>query len=78
MADKLKVDKVLDVKGFLCPMTTVMTGKTIKEMEIGQSLQVITNDMTTKKTIPELCNQGGHDILEVKEKDGLICFIIRK
>jgi tRNA 2-thiouridine synthesizing protein A len=75
---KEKIDQVLDVQGLLCPMPTVMTGKTLKEMQKGKSLQVITNDVTTKKTIPPLCDQEGCELLDLTEKEGLLYFTIRK
>jgi len=59
-------------------MPTVMTGKALKEMKKGKFLQVITNDMTTKKSIPLLCAEEGYKLIELKEKDGLLYFTIRK
>ena len=78
MRYKEKVDKVLDVKGLLCPVPTVMTSKTLKEMKKGKSLRVITNDTTTKETIPSLCSREGYKLLELKEKKGLLYFTIRR
>jgi tRNA 2-thiouridine synthesizing protein A len=78
MNNKTHIDKVLDVKGLLCPVPTVMTSKTLKEMKNGNTLQIITNDMTTKESIPSLCTQEGYTIIELNEKEGLLCFIIRK
>jgi tRNA 2-thiouridine synthesizing protein A len=78
MMKKTTIDKVLDVKGLLCPAPTVMTGKTLKEMKKGKTLQVITNDMTTKQSIPSLCTQEGYTVIELDEKEGLLYFIVRK
>jgi tRNA 2-thiouridine synthesizing protein A len=78
MRHKEKFDKILDVKGLVCPVPTVMTSQTLKEMKKGTSLKVITNDMTTKDSIPSLCTDKGYNILDIREEDGLIYFIIRK
>lgn len=75
---KKHIDKILDVKGLPCPTPTVMTGNTLRDMKKGLTLQVITSDMTTKQSIPSLCVQEGYELLELKEEDGLICFIVRK
>jgi tRNA 2-thiouridine synthesizing protein A len=75
---KTGIDKVLDVKGLLCPQPTVMTSKTLKDMKKGTSLQVITNDQTTKKSIPQLCEHEGYSLLEITEREGLLYYIIRK
>ncbi len=75
---KEKIDQVLDVRGLLCPMPTVMTSKTLKEMEKGKSLKVITNDATTKDTIPPLCAQEGYKVLDFSEEEGLYYFTLKK
>ena len=75
---KIKIDKVLDVKGLPCPTPTAMTSKTLKDMQKGKTLQVITNDVTTKQSIPSLCSQEGYTLLDLKDQDGLICFIVKK
>ena len=72
-----EVDKVLDVRGLLCPMPTVMTSKTLKEMKKGKSLKVISNDITTRDSIPSLCSEEGYSIIDREEKNGLIYFVIR-
>ena len=75
---KTRIDKILDVQGLPCPTPTVMTGNTLKDMKKGLTLQIITSDMTTKQSIPSLCVQEGYELLELKEEDGLISFIVRK
>jgi tRNA 2-thiouridine synthesizing protein A len=78
MIKKTTIDKVLDVKGLACPMPTVVTSKTLKDMTKGKVLQVITNDITTKESIPSLCKQEGYTVIELNEKEGLLYFIVRK
>lgn len=78
MLNKKNIDKILDVKGLLCPAPTVMTSKALKEMKKGKILQVITNDMSTTDSISSLCTREGYNLLETKEIDGLLYFTIRK
>jgi TusA-related sulfurtransferase len=73
-----KIDKILDVKGLPCPTPTAMTGKTLKDMQKGKILQVITNDMTTKETIPSLCAKEGYELIEVKEENGLLYYFVSR
>lgn len=75
---KRQIDKVLDVQGIPCPTPTVMTVNTLKDMKKSKTLQVITNDMTTKETIPSLCAKEGYELIEVKEENGLLHFFICK
>ncbi|MEN8263139.1 MAG: sulfurtransferase TusA family protein [Nitrospirota bacterium] len=78
MTQKNIIDRILDVKGLLCPAPTVMTSKTLKDMKKGKTLQIITNDITTRQSIPSLCSQEGYSLIDLKEKDGLLYFIIKK
>ena len=78
LKQQVVVNKILDVQGLPCPTPTVMTGNTLRDMKKGLTLQVITSDMTTKQSITSLCVQEGYELLELKEEDGLICFIVKK
>lgn len=78
MSAEYKIDKVLDCKGMICPRPMVMTVGALKGMEKGQILQVITNDSSTKVSIPGLCERGGHKLLEIKEEAGTFIYIVQK
>jgi len=75
---KKQIDKILDVQGLPCPTPTVMTGNTLRAMKKGMILQVITNDMTTKETIPSLCAKDGYELIEVREENGLLYYVVSK
>lgn len=75
---ELKIDRVLDVKGLVCPRPMVMTMNTLKTMEKGQILHVMANDSSTKHSIPALCERGGYRLLEMREEAGTIHFVIQK
>ena len=79
MPDKgLTVDKTLDIRGLVCPRPKVVTERTLEKMEPGQSLQVITDDMSTRQSIPSLCESRRYEILTLRENMGLLYFTIRK
>ncbi len=75
---KAKVDKTLDVRGLVCPRPKVIAEHTLEKMESGQSLCVITNDMSTKQSIPLLCESLGYEILDCSMDGGVLYFTIRK
>jgi len=74
----VRIDKVLDVKGLICPRPMIMTMSTLKSMGKGQVLRIISNDKTTKHSIPGLCERTGFRLLEMKEEDDMISFVIQK
>ncbi len=75
---EVKIDKVLDVLGMICPRPMVMTMSTLKTLQKGEVLQVKANDSSTKHSIPSLCERGGYKLLEMKEEAGVITFVIQK
>ncbi len=74
----VRIDKVLDVKGLICPRPMIMTMNTLKSMGKGQVLRMISNDKTTKHSIPGLCERTGFRLLEMKEEADMISFVIQK
>ena len=78
MPKEIRIDKILDVKGLICPVPTVMTMNTLKEMDRGKILQVLTDDNTTRLSIPSLCERAGYKLLELGVEDGVLYYLIKK
>lgn len=74
----MKADRVLDVKGLVCPMPVLKTKKSLDELEIGQVLDVIAIDPASKSDIPTLIKRLGHELIELSERDMIFFFKIRK
>jgi len=73
-----RTDRVLDVRGMLCPLSTIMVINTLKEMPAGSVLDVITNNTGTRDAIPMLCSKAGCSLISTGEEDGLFRFRIKK
>lgn len=78
MAEEIKVDKVMDLKGLPCPMPVVKVSKGIKEVAIGQVVEAITSDPGSLADFPAWAKTSGNEILKVEQKDGLIKFYIMR
>jgi tRNA 2-thiouridine synthesizing protein A len=72
------IKETLDCKGMLCPMPIVKTSKKIKEMEIGDVLEMISTDPGAIPDMQAWSNQTGHELLVAKEEESLYHFVIRK
>ncbi|MHA1357343.1 MAG: sulfurtransferase TusA family protein [Candidatus Helarchaeota archaeon] len=64
-------DESLDVKGKTCPMPVLLTRKKIRTMTAGQTLEIIGDFPPAKTNIQNFLNRNGHEIIEVKEVDGI-------
>ena len=72
------VDKTVDYTGLKCPMPVLKTKKELKAMSSGQVIEVIVDDVGAKKDIPALLNKIGDELVELKEDNGNLIFIIKK
>ncbi len=73
-----KVDKTLDVRGLVCPRAKAVTERTLEKMGSGQSLQVITDDITAEQSLTSFCESWGYKILAIRADAGILFFTIRK
>jgi tRNA 2-thiouridine synthesizing protein A len=64
----LKADVKLDTLGYFCPMPIIMTSKKIKELVLGQVLEVVSDDEGIKKDMPAWCQSTGHEMLGLEEE----------
>ena len=62
--------KTLDTKGDLCPLPVVKTSKAIKEIAIGQILEVLATDPASKPDFAAWSKMTGHKLLSTDEQAG--------
>jgi tRNA 2-thiouridine synthesizing protein A len=67
---EIKPDRVLDCSGLLCPMPLVKTNKAIKEMQVGQILEMIATDPNSMADMEAWAKQTQHDLLLAEKKEG--------
>ena len=73
-----KPDQVIDCVGLYCPMPIVNTAKKIKDIAVGQILEVIADDEGVRSDLPNWCKATGNELLGTKENGGVIHTYIRK
>ena len=72
-------DQALDCKGMLCPMPIVKTNKTLKKMEVGQTLEMTSTDPGAMPDMQAWARQTEHKLLLAEELgDGTFRFLIEK
>ena len=74
----LKPDKILDCSGLLCPLPVIRTNKAIKEIQVGQVLQMIATDPGAPPDMQAWSRQTGHELLDSREEDGRFIFHFRR
>lgn len=74
----MKADVTLDAYGLLCPVPIIKTSEKIKELQIGQVLEVIASDEGIKSDMPAWCKATGQEYLGVEDKDGEFHSFVKK
>lgn len=74
----MKADVNLDCFGLLCPMPIIKTAQKIKELQIGQVLEIISTDEGIKTDLPAWCNATGQEFLGVEKEGDLYKGYVKK
>ena len=72
------IEKEIDCSGMLCPMPIVLTTKTIKEVEIGKIIKVVSTDAGSPPDMQAWARQTGHELIEFVEESGVFTYYIRR
>lgn len=68
----------LDAKGLMCPMPIVKLAKKMKEMKVGEVLELIADDVGSKEDVPAWCKRTGNQLVSQKEEGGAFYFYIKR
>jgi TusA-related sulfurtransferase len=74
----MKSDVKLDCYGLLCPMPIIQTAKKIKEMKLGQVLEITSTDEGIKGDMPAWCKMSGQEYLGIEENHGVYRVYVKK
>jgi tRNA 2-thiouridine synthesizing protein A len=74
----IEADVRLDCFGLLCPMPIIQTARKMKEMVVGQVLEVVSTDAGIKGDMPSWCKMTGQEFLGFEESGDIIRVYVRK
>lgn len=75
---EVKIVKKLDCSGLMCPMPVVKTKKAIKDLEIGDLLEMISTDPGSMPDMEAWARQTGHELVESHDEGSSFRFLIKK
>ena len=71
-------DKILDCLGLFCPMPIVKTREAIKQLDVGQTLEMLSDDPGSDPDMKSWVKTTGHDLLDVSRRGAVYHFLVRK
>ena len=76
---KLDVAKVVDARGSACPGPLLEAKKAMGTVSVGETIEILSGDGSTKVDIPRWAAKVGHEYLGALEDEGYDrIFVIRR
>jgi TusA-related sulfurtransferase len=74
----MQTDFELDTTGMACPVPIVKTAKKMREMTLGQTLKIISDDDGFRADIVAWCESTGNEFIQLDEEGGKLIGYVRK
>lgn len=71
-------DKQIDCTGLFCPLPIVKTREAIRDMAVGQVLEMLSDDPGSDPDMKSWARRSGHDLLEISRDGAVFRFRVRK
>ncbi|MBT5265297.1 MAG: sulfurtransferase TusA family protein [Rhodospirillaceae bacterium] len=71
-------DATLDAKGLNCPLPIVKAKKSLKGLNSGETLEVLSTDPGSILDFESFCKATGNVLMEQSENGGVFQFLIQK
>jgi len=74
----LVADRKLDCVGLFCPMPILKTRDALKGMDVGQTLEMLSDDPASEADMKTCTTRTGHEMMAIEKNASVFRFIARK
>ncbi|MDD5093143.1 MAG: sulfurtransferase TusA family protein [Dehalococcoidia bacterium] len=74
----MKADATLDCVGLYCPMPIAHTSKKMKDLKVGEVLEILADDEGIKSDMPAWCKTTGNQFVGMEEEKGQYKVYVKK
>jgi len=78
MADDIKVDLELDLKGLLCPLPMVRVSQNIGNVPVGGIIRATATDPGSLADIPSWARSTGNEIIKQEQEGSNLIYYIKR
>ncbi len=78
MADDTAVARTLDCLGLYCPEPLFQTREAIDAIEVGEVLEVFSDDPAAEEDLSRFAKRAGHEVVSVNNEDGQLRILLRR
>jgi tRNA 2-thiouridine synthesizing protein A len=75
---RIVADQKLDCLGLFCPMPVLKTRDAMKQMAVGQILEMTSDDPASEADMKSWAARTGHELLEIDKDGAAYRFLTRK
>ena len=75
---RIVADHRLDCLGLFCPMPILKTRDAMKQMTVGQVLEMTSDDPASEADMMSWAARTGHELLEITRDGTVYRFLVRK
>ena len=76
--DQTKPKKVVDCMGLFCPVPLFQTREAIDSVDIGDIIELITDDPAAEEDIKRFAKRTGHELLDFEKDEETLRFLIKR
>lgn len=78
MADDEGANEVLDCTGMQCPLPVIKTAQAIKEIEVGDLLELLATDPGVEPDMNAWSSRTGNELVSIDQQDEVFHVLIRR
>lgn len=78
MSKNNKPTRTLDCIGLYCPEPLFQTRENIDSIEVGEMLEVLTDDPAAEEDITRFAKRAGHEVVKLEKGEDHMRFLIRR
>ncbi len=80
MGDKSEqtIAETLDMTGYFCPEPVIRVNEAIGGVEVGEVLELLADDPSSKPDIQSWTKRTGHELISIEEDGGVFRFLVRR
>ena len=71
-------DLVLDTKGLNCPLPILKTKKSLREVPVGGTIEILATDPAANADFSAFCRTTGHKLLESSQEGEVYKFLLQR
>jgi len=74
----LDPDRKIDCTGLFCPLPIVKTREALRDMAVGQVLEMLSDDPGSDPDMKTWAQRSGQELVEVSRDGAIFRFLVRK